>query len=353
MLNNVTSLLVPIKPENPAGDNLEYELIFDDIRQARKSDADYLPQDDWSVCEPRKADWNRVLTLSEQALTTQSKDLQLACWFTEALCHLQGLVGLLTGIEFLSEFITRFWFQCWPTLEDDGLLQRRSILLRLDRDLSQQLSLQPMLNLPCTTLAYWRQVLAFEHKINSNQATREELIIKEGDLTMATFNQQVAQFSSIEISQQASMVDSLSIAFNQLDKRYVSLSQDSDSGLFNFSCRTLQELRDYLQRLAQCAIPVANDNLALSQNQDENQVDLPSAPTQHSFPQVMNRELAISQMLTIAGYFRQTEPSSPVPFLMERAARWASMTLTEWLKEMINDENSMNEINNVLTGDSH
>jgi type VI secretion system protein ImpA len=353
MLNDTTALLVPISPENPTGDNLEYELLFDEIRQARESDADYLPQDDWSPSEPRRADWSRVRTLSEQALTTQSKDLQLACWFTESLCHQQGLAGLLTGIEFLSEFITRFWFQCWPTLEDDGLLQRRSTLLRLDRDICQQLTSHPVLRQPITTLVYWRQILAFEHKVSATPADREDLIRREGDLTMATFNQQAAQFSSIEISQQASLVETLSVAFSQLEKRYASLSQDPDGELFNLSRQTLQDLGDYLQRLTQRAIPLASEDLTLIQTQEESHTDLFIETPQRPVPQAMSRELAISQMLAIAGYFRQTEPSSPVPFLMERAARWANMTLTEWLEEMINDRSSINEINNVLTGQTH
>jgi type VI secretion system protein ImpA len=35
---------------------------------------------------------------------------------------------------------------------------------------------------------------------------------------------------------------------------------------------------------------------------------------------------------------------------MERAARWAGMTLTEWLEEMLQDDSSMRDINNVLKG---
>lgn len=78
MNTDISTLLIPITPEKPAGENLEYEPIFDDIRQARHSDPDYLPQDEWAVSEPRKADWNRVHDLCKQALIEQSKDLQLA-----------------------------------------------------------------------------------------------------------------------------------------------------------------------------------------------------------------------------------------------------------------------------------
>lgn len=351
MLPDMSTLLAPISPKNPAGDNLEYDPLFDEIRDARESDPDYLPQDAWSVSEPRKADWNRVRILSEKALSERSKDLQLACWFVEALCHQHGLAGLVAAMEFLSEFITRFWFQCWPSLEEEGIAIRRSKLLRLDRELSQQLFRKPLLRQADTTLVRWRQILAFEHKLNTQPDKRDELIHQEGDLTQATFDRQAANFSSIEIAQQASVVEQLGVAFDQLEERYASLSQDLEGELFSQTRQMLADLTDYLQRLTQRAIPPADDFIALAPMPEEGAPEFGDAPS-CSMPSGMNRELAINQMLSIAGYFRQAEPSSPVPFLMERAARWANMTLSEWLEEMLNDSNSMNEINNVLTGRS-
>lgn len=353
MLQEIYALLLPISPEKPAGDDLEYELLFDEIRQARESDAEDISLGEWSVSAPRIADWNRVRVLSAEALATKSKDIQLACWFTEALCHEEGLSGLQNGIAFLNEFITRFWFQCWPGLEDDGLLLRRSKLLRLDRDLSQLITILPMLRQSNTSLACWRQVLAFEHKISTTPDARDELIQKEGDLTMATFNLRATRFSSIDISQQASLVDALMAAFSELEIRYASLSQDPEGGLFVMTRQTLSNLTDYLQRLTQRAIPPFSEEMTLNQIIEEDD-DIPS-PELRMFqtPQPMSRELAISQMMAIANYFRRAEPSSPVPFLMERAARWAEMTLTEWLEEMINNQDSIKEINNVLKGQSH
>lgn len=349
MKSDISALLVPISPESPAGDNLEYELLFDEIRLARESDPEDLPQGEWLVSEPRKADWNRVRTLCEKALREQTKDLQLACWFVESLCHQQGLIGLHTGIEFLSEFIARFWFQCWPSLEDDGITTRRSKLLRLDRELSQQLLQQPLLRQPNTSLIYWRQLLSFEHKINTQPNSRDDLIRQAGDLTMERFDQNAAHFSSIEIGQQAARVEALIADLAQLETRYLSLSQDPEGKLFKLADQTLTDLTDYLQRLTQRAIPLVDEVIMLD-SVIEDEVPLFANTPVHTAPQTMSRELAISQMLAIAGYFRQAEPSSPVPFLMERAARWATMTLPEWLEEMLKDSNSIHEINNVLTG---
>ncbi|MCX9039074.1 type VI secretion system protein TssA [Citrobacter portucalensis] len=353
MLQDIANLLAPISQENPGGENLEYEPLFDDICRARESDAVDLPQGEWLVKEPRIADWDRVRTLSEQALATQSKDLQLACWFTEALCHQQGLAGVHQGIEFLNEFIIRFWFHCWPAIDDDGVSQRRSKLQRLDRDLSLLVSGLPMLRRQSnTTLTYWRQIMAFEHKINLTPGIREDLIFKEGDLTISTFNEQATHFSAIDINQQISIVDSIITAFSQLEARYASLSQDSDGELFGLTRQTLYDLNDFLQRMAQLVTPTVNEEIPPPQMLESNEASQPLGNVVRPKVQTTNRELAIAQIQSIAGFFRQTEPSSPVPFLLDRAARWANMTLTEWLEEMLNDPNSIHQINNVLTGES-
>ena len=346
---NFSALLVPISPDNPAGENLEYDAVFDEIRESRQSDSDIFPSDEWSVSEPRKANWERVRSLSERTLGEKSKDLQLACWLVESLCNLQGLTGLTDGMQFLDEFINRFWFQCWPSLGEEGGVIRRGRLVRLDRDISQLLFTQPVLTQANTSLALWRQIQAFEHKISAHPDIRDELIAQEGDWSMATFDRDAQQFSASDIRQQAARVNTVSRVLSALDTQYVSLSQDPEGEVFVNTRRTLTDLTEYLQRLM-LRVPDLTQSEETQPSYEAVEGDESPVFTSQPTNEGLNREKAISQMLTIAHYFRQTEPSSPVPFLMERAARWAEMTLTEWLEEMLTDNNSMREITHVLTG---
>lgn len=349
----IAALLMPISPEHPAGLNLEYEQIYDDIRQSRESDPDYLPQDEWTIAEPRRADWQKVRTLCVVALSQQSKDLQIGCWLVEALTHLQGVEGTESGFHFLSEFITHFWFQCWPTLDDDGVAFRYGKLSRLDRDISQALYTRPLIRKPESSLAHWHKVLAFEHKVGTWPDSCDDMIEKEGDLTMATFDALTAGISSLEISQQAGTLERLQIQLDRLEACYFSLSQEEPHALFAQTRQKLIDSVDFLQRLAQRAIPMGSETLNMNFTEVTGEPvafeteEAYQAPTRN---QPLSRDLAISQMLSIAHFFRQTEPSSPVPFLMERAARWANMTLTEWLDEMVSDSGSLREINHVLKG---
>lgn len=209
-----------------------------------------------------------------------------------------------------------------------------------------------MLRQENSSLSLWQSILTFEHKLSTQPDDRDELIAAEGIMTMEEFDREAARFSSIEIGMRANEIEQLQQAFEQLEARYCSLSQDPDSDTFTLTRQTLRDLSDYLQRLAQRVIPLADETISMGLDVEEAIPQPPEAPARPtSQGQTMNRDVAIGQMLAIAGYFRQTEPSSPVPFLMERAARWANMTLTEWLEEMLHNEgNIVSEINNVLIG---
>lgn len=48
---NIEVLLQPIDSKSPVGENIEYELVYNEIRQARESDPEYLSGGEWSITE--------------------------------------------------------------------------------------------------------------------------------------------------------------------------------------------------------------------------------------------------------------------------------------------------------------
>ena len=90
-------LLNPISADNPTGKNLRYDPLYDKIKEARREDKD-IPQGDWQI-ERKLADWPLTIKLTSDALATQTKDLQLAVWLTQALLRREGVHGR----EWISE----------------------------------------------------------------------------------------------------------------------------------------------------------------------------------------------------------------------------------------------------------
>lgn len=342
---NWDALLTPLSDDHPAGINMEYEPVYEEIRQARESDPDYLPQDEWST-ELRKADWPKVVRLCTQILNNSSKDLQVASWLAEGSCQQQGLKGAIAGVNFLRLFIASYWENGWPLLDEDGAVIRHAVLNRLDRQMALYLTCLPQLGQPESTLEYWKKVLAHEHQtLMGRDLSADE---EAEDYAMVTYQRWMDRQRADSVRDVDALLQALAQSLQQLVDQYQQVSDGMQGRVMGETVQVVNELQTWLGRISERIIPVSADVMNLPASDAYPQgVETLNGDTHK---QRMSRDQAISQMLTIAHFFRQTEPSSPVPFLMERAARWANMTLTEWLEEMLQDDNSLQGINNVLTG---
>lgn len=342
-------MLVPIAPDNSRGRNMEFEAGYDAIREARKSDPDDLPQDEWSGTL-RKADWPEVIRLSQFILIHESKDLQVVCWLTEALLHQYGLPGLARGIEFMQMFVQTYGDICWPEPDEDGECIHHCKLEWLDRQLQLPLIRLLLVGQPESSLDYWHRVQAFEHKLSLSPSQRE-MLLQEGDFSLSTFQRWGTGISSAVLEQVGQVLIQVKAGLDGFENSYRQHHPDVEGGIMPLTKQTLEDMEMFLRRISEFTVNPYDDVMNLNV--------LKSAPpppptgqveTNLNSQQMLSRDLAVSQMLTIAHFFRQTEPSSPVPFLMERAARWANMTLAEWLEEMLQDDNSLRDINHVLKG---
>jgi type VI secretion system Hcp family effector len=84
-------LLHPVPGEHPTGD---------DLRGGKEWEA--------LVALRRKADWAALRKECTDILQSRSKDLEIALWWTEANSRLDGLLGLVEGIQLVSGFLARF-----------------------------------------------------------------------------------------------------------------------------------------------------------------------------------------------------------------------------------------------------
>ncbi|WP_254844345.1 type VI secretion system protein TssA [Yersinia enterocolitica] len=337
------ALLAPINDVAPCGSNIEYEQVFDDIRRARESDPDYLPQGEWAT-ELRVADWAKVVKLSSKVLCDESKDLQVACWFIEGITQQQGISGLLSGMAFLQQFTTRYWDDCWPALAEDGHEFRQSSLNRLDRELALLLKIYPMLGQQESSLDYWQKVVAREHQ--GAPKKDDETPVDGDDFSMASYNRWAAALSAEKLISLKDSLQELTATLVMFEQQYSQLNPDADATALGQTRQVIVEMQEWAQRMIDRLGPIYSEATAESPGEQQVTSYSDSGMTRHG----MTRGAAINQILTIADFFRQTEPSSPLPLLLERAARWGGMTLSEWLEEMLQDDNSLQSINNVLKG---
>jgi type VI secretion system protein ImpA len=116
---NIEAILEPIPGENPGGEDLRYNPIYDEIKEARRAD-DSLDRGAWKR-EIKTADWDKVIKVSVDALTKKSKDLQIAAWLMEALIKTEGFEGLATGLKIILGLLKDYWEFLYPQVEEGDL----------------------------------------------------------------------------------------------------------------------------------------------------------------------------------------------------------------------------------------
>ena len=120
-------LLTPIAGENPSGEDLYYDKVFSQIKEARKEDEEDLPEGDWERSQKKKADHRAVIKLAGEALAKRSKDLRLVGWLVESHLRVDGLSVLTPGIELFQSIQETFWPTFYPVIEEGDDLELRMI----------------------------------------------------------------------------------------------------------------------------------------------------------------------------------------------------------------------------------
>lgn len=202
---DVEALLAPIPGENPAGENLRYAPIYDEIKEARRAD-DPHDRGEWQR-ELKTADWDKVLALAVEALATKTKDLQIAAWLTEALTLTAGFGGLAVGLEILAGLLRDFWDHVYPEVEEGDLEFRAGPIEFLNEKLPLCIRQVSVTDGKVTSAYSWlvwqesrrvgyeKDILNQWGSVDEGKKKARDELIAEGRIAAETFDAAVAQSS--------------------------------------------------------------------------------------------------------------------------------------------------------------
>ncbi|HMF08354.1 MAG TPA: type VI secretion system protein TssA, partial [Thermoanaerobaculia bacterium] len=110
--------------------------------------------------ETKVAEWDQVIDLGTEALRSQTKDLQIAAWLTEALARRHGFDGLRDGLRLLSGVQERFWETYHPQIDEGDLGSREGPFVFLNTTLPlliRQVPLTAGLSEPRYSYLQWQE----------------------------------------------------------------------------------------------------------------------------------------------------------------------------------------------------
>ena len=350
MAIDVNELLAPIPGSDPAGSDASFSDQFDRIREARRADDPNLAQGEWQT-ELKIADWREALSLSEDILLRTSKDLQAAVWLAEAAIARHGLEGARDGFALLAGLLETYWEGLYPRADDGDLEERAGKLawfatygsralqaVRLNDDAQAPL-----------TLAGWIDSREVDNLGRQNAETYQAAL-DEGRINGETFDARMLATPEAMLMERLVEVQAARDAFTRF-------SAVSD-GKLGRDAPNLAAIDDGLKKIQQvyARVATAKGIGGVAAVADEGIADAPpagvaaartggaSVALELGGDSLASKEAALRALGEIAGFFRRTEPHSPVAYLLERAVYWANMPLEQFLAELIRDETTLSSI---------
>ena len=367
---DIENLLEPVSEDNAAGIDVrtekgqlsDYAKIRDARKAARAAERNAVFPDksnqdtNWQL----EADdnWRIVREIAPHIIKDKSKDLEIACWYTESLLRSKGFTGLRDGFKLISGLIENYWDDLHPMPDEDGMETRVAALTGLNGEGSEGALISPLRSISITEtmdpgpFSFWKYKQALDAERLTEDQGREDVISKIG-FSLMDIQKTVANSSQefyVDLYDDVcDALDEFKVINQHLIDRCGNIESPPTSNIIN----TLTEIQGAIAHLAKDKFPISHSDE--EGDMDAGETGTSSGSSIISGP-IKSRDDAFRQLAEISQFFRRTEPHSPIAYIIEKAVNWGNMSLGELMKELIPDSSSRehySELTGVRTGDEY
>lgn len=342
-------LMRPFDGDSPAGRDLRLDAspqsIYFRLRDARAEAraAERIADNDPALGGVLPVQWNTVHELATEALSSHSKDIEIACWLTECLTRRRGPAGLADGVSLVAGLIEQFWDAgLFPSAEEDDLEGRLIAVSGMsgqDRDGSL---MQPLRKLVLFTRQDGSPVTFWEFERSKEIAAlgaRAEKAPRPaaGVVSFADLEAEARNHGRPSLLALGRDVLHAASAWQFLEQV---AARVADGNAIPATGR-VRNLLESLQRLVGRYVP--DDELALVKPAGRGEAS--SAAAEAAAPEEprrgasapQTRDAMLDDIVRIAAAFRENEPNSPLSFTLEEAVRRARLPWPDLLRELMPD----------------
>jgi type VI secretion system protein ImpA len=352
--------LRPISEENPSGESLRYSGIYDEIKEARYADID-VALGQWRH-ELKTADYRKVIELASNALKTQTKDLQIAVWFSEALTKVNGFVGLRDSLKLVSGFQEMFWETLFPEIDDGDMEGRANAIASLDKQTAAAIREKPITEGEGLNWLNWEESTRFDipdsmDAVEYNDRQRFEELKKQAEDENRVTGEKWRKARALT---RRAFCEETYFVLNECWAEYENLNRVIEEKFDRNQAPGLGELRKSLDDLKTQVKRLLDEKRLEEPDPEDEKVEGEQAEGEVSEDgtvmvavagkkgPIQNRQDALKRLSEVAEYFRKNEPHSPVSYLVNRAVKWGSMPLENWLQDVIKDESIISQLRQTL-----
>ena len=351
-LLDIDELLAPIPGDNPCGESLKYQPLWDEIVAARRGRVDAVAEG-----EDLDPEWSRVVELSCDALQTHSKDLQIVGWLTEALVRTKGFAGLDAGLHVLIGLVENFWEGLYPELDEEDPEVRGAPLYWLTDEHAGARLPGLLREVPITVPDSEGVTHSVAGKqLNQPRPQREG----EDSSEYAARNQEMKQRVEMFESAVTATPNATYLALRDDLAKCAETVRDAeriiDQNLGVEHSPSWSAIRQALEDCSGAVEQICRTRGLLDIGEDGEVVEAGAAggdPSANGSGPVgtgpiRTRAEAVARLREVVDFFKRSEPHSPVALLIDRAVRWANSPFERVLAELVQDDSTLSRIRDML-----
>ena len=339
---DVTALLQPVSDTSPSGEDLEYDPAFSEMEQAAQGKPEQQYGDTIIPAEP--PDWKQVKRLALDMLG-RSKDFRVAVSLARATLVVDSLDEFADALGLIAGYVESFWPTVHPQLDEDD-----------DNDPTIRVNTIGILNDFGSTIRLLRETPIVRSRRMGKYSYRD-VLIAQGDLSPPPEMEIKPDMGSIE-----GAFMECELADLRREREAVGRALTNSRDLASFVTTevgaadsvSLRELDAQLKQIEtflvdQLAKRGSGDETASDDDATDETSTAGSDPADAGAPSavapatrkltgdITTREDVIRALDKICGYYERFEPSSPVPLLLKRAKRLATMSFLDILRDLTPD----------------
>ena len=353
----IIRLSSPLSDHAPAGENLEYDPRMTALEEGIAGEPERIMGD--SVIPAAPPDWRKI-EKDSFALMRESRDIRIAVIWTVARLANSGVGGLREGLTLILRLCRQMWDTAWPVPDDGDVQERISSLMLLsplpgsfDADTTV---LHLLLDVPLTTSA-----------VLGRYSLKDWHDVREGSEASRTITAALCDTGAEATAALTGEVEGCLDAIRQIRDSFTEHNRSAPD------FRMLTDLLKEMQLFLNTAVSAAGDEQtskvdepapSLTSAGEHTQTETPvihqpdkssaSACSTEIFSTRMicsadartGRREAIQLMQQVCDWFEENEPSSPVPFFLQRAIRLVGANFMDIAAELA--PSSMEQLRTVL-----
>jgi type VI secretion system protein ImpA len=331
-LIDVEKVLHPISDAVPTGPNLELDRAFAELERTARGKPEQQIGEAVSPGEP--PDWSAVQDQAV-ALLSKTKDLRVASHLLRALLNRHGFAGLNEGLAIVRGMLERFWSPLHPQLDPE--------------DPSDPIRVNALAGLSdLETIAALRSAPLVRSRA-FGPITFRDVAVANGDLPPAPNTQKLemaaveASFQDCPIADLEATAQAIRGAFEQM--RGLERVFAENSGGPGPDVTSLVKI---IRQSEQLVLPRLEKRKAAEMPQggagDDGVAQADGQTTASRSGEIHSREDVVRALERICGYYERYEPSSPLPLLLQRCKRLATMSFIDIVRDMVPESMAQVEV---------